>query len=280
MQLADLTFGKLYFTNAGPLEYVPQPYNLFACVFWMFGLYLTVVNVAMTFLFRYNILCRDKRSYLRTFIKIYVICVVLIAVQSGLGFVCFETNEGSHHYTLELKSNGLFAVETPPFSVVDASTIKGAIHLVNTNLITTASYVVVFWTGTRIHRMLRASRMHMSSATIAVQKQLTMILCLQSFYPFVMLAVPIFLAAGLPLFGLKSRGLGLILCCLVTGLPLINAVTVIFVVPSFRRAVLFRSRPSTVMTTIADVSSKVETNRRAFYYPQRSNLNGASDKVL
>ncbi|KAI6195933.1 hypothetical protein M3Y94_01047600 [Aphelenchoides besseyi] len=197
-----------------------------------------------------------------------------------MGFVCFETNEGSQHYTLELKANGLFAEETPPFSVVDASTFKGAVHLANTNLITTASYVVVFWTGTRIHRMLRASRMHMSSATLAVQQQLTMILFLQAFYPFVMLALPIFLAAGLPLFGLKARGLGLILCSLVSVLPLANAVTVIFVVPTFRRVVLFRSRRTSVMTTIADVSSKVETNGRAVHYTQQNTLNGPSNTVI
>ncbi|KAI6202634.1 hypothetical protein M3Y99_01867800 [Aphelenchoides fujianensis] len=212
--LADLTFGKLYFTNAGPLERIPQPFSLAACVFWMFGLYLTVLNVAAVFAYRYNVLVRNKRDYLRKFALIYAQFVVLIAVQAALGFVCFETNLGAPHYAADLKANGMFAENTPPFSVVDAAT-----------------------------------------------------------YPFLFLATPIFLAAGLPLFGLKASGLGLILCSMVTLLPLLNAITVIFVVPSFRHAVLMRAHRMAPMTGTGDLSSKLADPRSQRYTHDLDALN-------
>jgi hypothetical protein len=65
-------------------------------------------------------LCKERRSYLKEFALIYAACCVYIGVQSILGFFCFETNEGDPKYLKELQQNGLFAENTPPFSVVDA----------------------------------------------------------------------------------------------------------------------------------------------------------------
>jgi hypothetical protein len=69
---------------------------------------------------RYYVLCKDKHGYFRKFALIYASCCVLIGVQSVLGLFCFETNEGDPKYLMELKQNGLFSEDTPPFSVVDA----------------------------------------------------------------------------------------------------------------------------------------------------------------
>lgn len=70
----------------------------------------------------------------------------------------------------------------PPYHLINSKfqfTFKGAFHLTNTNFITTLCYVVVFWTGNQIHRTLRESRQRMSSSTLSVQRQLTIILLLQ-----------------------------------------------------------------------------------------------------
>jgi hypothetical protein len=84
--------------------------------------YLLLVNAAMTFLYRYNVLCQQNALTMRRFSQIYAAVSAYVSVQCILCYFTAEDTKGDFYQVIS--QNLLFAEDTPTVNVYDAVSLK------------------------------------------------------------------------------------------------------------------------------------------------------------
>lgn len=118
------------------------------------------------------------------------------------------------------------------------------------------SYAVIFYTGRKICSKLRESQNIMSQQTRLAQQQLSKILMIESAIPFLVMGVPITFVIASVIIGFNIPLIGLAMATMASCIPLVNAICIIFIVPSYRRCFVqmfcFKSQKSTKTESTAD----------------------------
>ncbi|CAD5222368.1 unnamed protein product [Bursaphelenchus xylophilus] len=110
------------------------------------------------------------------------------------------------------------------------------IHLLNSVFIITTAYIVTYVYYRKTQKYLQRYEANVRPATLKAQKQVGMILALQALYPMIVLGIPIIIGNLVPIIGINSSTLGNVLISIVHTTPILNAVSIIIFVPSYRRA--------------------------------------------
>lgn len=109
--------GFVYFITTGLFTHSQNPYPILAIALWLYSLYIVTINVGMQFLYRYNIVCMAKKWSSLKFFFIYCLASLYPLWMSVSYVLVFEgvTKE----YTKELKTNPMYAFETPSYAACD-----------------------------------------------------------------------------------------------------------------------------------------------------------------
>ncbi|KAI6189609.1 hypothetical protein M3Y97_00027200 [Aphelenchoides bicaudatus] len=237
MPLADMVDGKLFLINSGYFAHAQQPLSIIVFSCWLYTLYLLLVNAAMIFFYRYNVLCKQKSLSLWRFGKTYAAISAYVVIQCVLCYFTAEDSSGNRFQQI-IAQNLLFAEDTPTVNVYDATKLVPVLHLLHGNFICSCLYGTIIFTGYKVHKTLAFSRRFMSRNTINVQNQLTKIMVLQAVYPLISLVTPILLYCTGPLFHVTLPFVGLFLSVTVSLIPIVNSLTTCVIIPSFRRSIL------------------------------------------
>ncbi|KAI6230830.1 hypothetical protein M3Y99_01028000 [Aphelenchoides fujianensis] len=228
--------GGLYFMSGYFLEWVPQPYAAYLANAWMFGLLLSVASVPIPVplplphprqgphalrpgtrgrpvgarrLHRRSLLLRSSR----------------LSHNRG-GAESVDPNAFIH--------DPLWFNDVPVFSHGFVRDLPVQIDFCGTQSVVVLSYIVIFYTGYKIFAKLKESERVMSRPTRLAQAQLTKILLLESTIP-LMTCFPITYCIFTTSYNINIPLAGLMMSTMASTIPLVNACSIVLIVPSYRR---------------------------------------------
>ncbi|CAD5208491.1 unnamed protein product [Bursaphelenchus xylophilus] len=116
-------------------------------------------------------------------------------------------------------------------------------------------YIMLAYFGLRIVRVMAKSSV--VSSTAKAQRHVVRVIVLQAIYPAILNVLPIFLVAFLNLFGVTSPLAPYFAAASFQLMPILNTLTIVFLIPSYRRAAISTIRPiaSTTTNTVELISS-------------------------
>ncbi|KAI6212903.1 7TM GPCR, serpentine receptor class j (Srj) family-containing protein [Aphelenchoides besseyi] len=258
--VVDMKDGGLYFFSGYFVENIPQPYASYMHNLWMFGLLLSVVNVPVQFLFRYLILVKNKTLNGLELLGVMLVPAVLIAIHCYYGAtVAYSiTDEERNELLPSLQNDPLWFHDVPVFSHGFVKNRPVQIDFCGTQGVVVISYIVIFWTGRAIYNKLKSSEKIMSRPTRLAQAQLTKILLIESMIP-ISTCFPITYCIFTVSYGINIPLVGLSMATMASSIPLVNAICIIFIVPSYRRFI-FRLLPQRYRPTVHTEVTQVFTS--------------------
>ncbi|CAD5233523.1 unnamed protein product [Bursaphelenchus xylophilus] len=238
-QFVDMQDGNLFMLNTGPIGQIPQPYSSMITFSWLFSLLLTVVTVPIQFLYRYSQLCLRNPLQFWHYVLIFGGFILAIALHCAAGVLVFETNPAVlREYEHLLRRNPLFHDNVPVFTLGVKDSPKAALHMLDCIFIVAVAYSIVIYCALKTIKKLRVAKESMSRTTLAAQRQLTVIMIIQGLNPLIIINTPIFVAVLFTLFNVTLQGISYFITPIIAFIPIVNSLSVICIVPSFRRFVL------------------------------------------
>lgn len=113
----DVRFGLMYFVNTGLFENVPNPYAIILISLWLSGVYVTIINVLMQFLYRYNIMCMKRKLSNYEFLAIYCVAIIYSFTHGFAAMVCFD--QMNDDYTKVLQTHPMYHFNTLSYTAGD-----------------------------------------------------------------------------------------------------------------------------------------------------------------
>ncbi|CAD5233504.1 unnamed protein product [Bursaphelenchus xylophilus] len=258
MMIVEIRAGKMYFITTGPFIHSAYPYNMLMCALWLTGMYVTIMTIMVQFVYRYNALCKSGLSATR-FVFTYCLGMTWCIGQGFAAFLCFEpANEAD---TRTLQGHPLYSFNTPTFVTGDTENLGPIVHFASSQLSVVVLYVIIIYTGRKIHKVLHSGDLSMSKSTKEAQKKLNKVMALQATYPGVIVGLPVVVATVMAQLKMDAAWTGMYLVTSVSTIPVINAITVLLVIPSFRKriGVGSKSMGSVLTTNATDLKSETTT---------------------
>ncbi|CAD5233502.1 unnamed protein product [Bursaphelenchus xylophilus] len=241
MMTVEVMGGKLVFLNMGPFEHYGHPFNMIMGCLWLGGMYTTILTLGMQFIYRYYALCKEPLPPTK-FAMIYMVGLCVCFADSFSGFFIFESI--SEENTKMVQQHPMYSNDTPGYMIDDPSKLAQSIHTFCSQMIVVWVYAVIYYTGKRIGQKLKEADGVMTTSTRDAQKQLNRVMILQAAYPAVIVALPIIMATILAQLQFNMRWCGMYLVPSISLIPIANSLTILFLIPSFRRRILgsFKNR--------------------------------------
>ncbi|CAD5233497.1 unnamed protein product [Bursaphelenchus xylophilus] len=232
MMVVEVKGGLLYFITLGPFSHSGYPYNFLMCSIYLAGLYMVFFSIGLQFIYRYFALCRSHLTIFQ-FSMLFVATTAYCALEAFTGFLVFdgETPEG----TELIREHPMYMHDTPTYIIVDPRKPAAKLHILSTQLNVIFMYIVIFYTGRKINSKLREASKSMSQSTKNAQRQLTRVMVLQAVYPTIIICIPTMVATVFTQLRMDAAWAGLYMVPCATLVPFVNSVTLLLVIPSFRR---------------------------------------------
>ncbi|KAI6202457.1 hypothetical protein M3Y96_00951000 [Aphelenchoides besseyi] len=233
--IVDVERRMMFFISDSPLK--PQSYvmrQIFA-MSWCVGSFILTINVPLQFIYRYSLLCLSSPLRPRQLLGIYCAMLAYVCIHTATFFLTVEPDNND----LEpiLRENPVFADEKLEYVVWNGNHIANSLQFADVQLITFGCYAIIGWTGYKTQKKLTESISTMRSSTVAAQRQMTKLMIMQAAYPFVALVFPLAFGCLMTLFGVSAGWGNQIMVLAISLIPILNAFSVILVIPSFRRAI-------------------------------------------
>ncbi|CAD5230699.1 unnamed protein product [Bursaphelenchus okinawaensis] len=235
MMVVEVKGGIIYFMTMGIFQHSPYPLNMIMGCLWLMAMYVTILTLGMQFIYRYYALCKTALTP-AWFIFYYCIGLSVCFCDGFVGLFIADGN--TEYYTNLIKEHPMYTNDTPGYMVIDPANLPALLHTMMSQCIVVSTYVVIFYTGGKINQKLNEASGSMSASTKDAQKQLNRVMILQAFYPAVIAALPIIVATVLAQFKFDTLWCGFYLAPSISLIPIANSVTILFVIPSFRRRIV------------------------------------------
>uniref|UniRef100_A0A1I7SHX1 G protein-coupled receptor n=2 Tax=Bursaphelenchus xylophilus TaxID=6326 RepID=A0A1I7SHX1_BURXY len=232
--IVEIRAGKMWFITTGPFIHSGYPYNMLMSSLYLSGMYVTIMTIMVQFVYRYEVLCKNTTS-MKKFFKLYALGIIWSVVQGFLTWPCFDPP--SEEDTAILKSHPMYTFDTPTYVNGDVKNLSTMIHFTSSQVVIILLYVVVVITGRRIHKVLNSEQVKMSKNTRDAQSKLTTVMLLQATYPGIIVGTPVFIGCGMAQMKMDVLWSGMYFVTSISFIPIANALTVLLVIPSFRRRI-------------------------------------------
>ncbi|KAI6198004.1 hypothetical protein M3Y94_01293300 [Aphelenchoides besseyi] len=235
MEMVDVERRMMFFISDSPLK--PQSYvmrQIFA-MSWCIGSFILTINVPLQFIYRYSLLCLSSPLRPRQLLGIYCAMLAYVCIHTATFFLTVEPDDNNLESIL--RENPVFADEKLEYVVWNGNHIVNSLQFADVQVITFGCYAIIAWTGYKTQKKLTESISTMRSSTVAAQRQMTKLMIMQAAYPFVTLVFPLAFGCLMTLFGVSASWGNQIMVLAISLIPILNAFSVILVIPSFRRAI-------------------------------------------
>uniref|UniRef100_A0A1I7SI53 G protein-coupled receptor n=2 Tax=Bursaphelenchus xylophilus TaxID=6326 RepID=A0A1I7SI53_BURXY len=235
--VVEIKGGVCFFLPLGPFRHSPYPYNFLMASLFLGAVYTTVLTLGMQFVYRYCALCRTPLT-VPQFAAMYFAGVSSMFAASFASFFVFRGVTPQD--TEILRQHPAYQEDTPVYMAVDPTSVRSTAHLIFTQVIIFGVYVVIVYTASKINKKVRDATAGMSKYTRKAHRQLNKVMIMQALYPGILLGTPVIVACVGVEFRLDVPWLGIYLVPSASLLPIVNAITVMTVIPSIRKRVFGR----------------------------------------
>ncbi|CAD5211603.1 unnamed protein product [Bursaphelenchus xylophilus] len=238
MQTIQMHDSGLFFFNNNPLLiHISSNTAMILSALWLMGIYIAITNIGFQAYHRYNVVCKSnvvsERAVFQSFLLICVVCgvfcsTVLLTWEHGR----FPGSE----YEKELnRSAGILSRTNIEFSVADPRIAVGAFHLLGSQMVIMITYSCVIYSCFQIYKILKNEASSMSALTRKANKKLNQVMIIQALFPFILIGFPfVFVVLG-TIFQLQTVFIAELMALSITLLPIANALTLLTVIPNYRR---------------------------------------------
>ncbi|CAD5220340.1 unnamed protein product [Bursaphelenchus okinawaensis] len=234
MMIVEIRGGKMFFMTVGYFSNSPYPYNALMTSLWLTGMYVTIMTVMVQFVFRYYTLSKHGMTILQL-MGVYSLGMTWALSQGFAAFICFD--DVSPADTKIIRTHPMYAKDTPQYMSGDTSNFGAIAHFMCSQVSILVMYCIIIFTGRRIYKLLNTD-VEMSQNTRNAQKKLNMVMTLQATYPGLIVGLPVVVATGLAEAKYDIEWGGIYFVTSISCIPIINSLTVLVVIPSFRRRIL------------------------------------------
>ncbi|CAD5233501.1 unnamed protein product [Bursaphelenchus xylophilus] len=276
MMVVEVKGGLMYFITLGPFSHYPNPAGKVMGALFLTGLYMVIATLGMQFVYRYYALCKTPLT-LTQFSLIYLVVTVYCVSDAAIGGFIFDGEDVER--TRMIQEHPMYTHNTPTYMIVDPRKPSHSVHLVFSQLIVVVVYVVVIYTSRKINEKLKKASETMSSSTRDAQRQLNRVMILQATYPAIIVGCPVLMATGFTQLHLDILWCGLYLVPSVSLIPIANSVTMILVIPAFRKRLLsclslrkVKVKSSGAFTTTDITRKTTETPSQSRMEPNETHL--------
>ncbi|CAD5233505.1 unnamed protein product [Bursaphelenchus xylophilus] len=224
MMIVEIRAGKMYFITTGPYIHSTYPNNMLMCALWLTGMYVTIMTIMVQFVYRYYALCKNGLSVAK-FALLYCLGMTWCV---GQGFASFAN-------------------------------LGPILHFCCSQISIVVLYVIIVTTGRRIQKVLNSDTLNMSTNTKDAQKKLNKVMALQATYPGLIVGLPVLLATIMAQLKMDVSWSGMYIAPSISAIPIINAITVLLVIPSFRKRIMGSGNVTTsAISTVPETSSRAD----------------------
>ncbi|CAD5230701.1 unnamed protein product [Bursaphelenchus okinawaensis] len=258
MVVIEVKRGKMFVMINGPFRHSLYPIPHLLMSLYMMGMFAIIMTIMVQFIYRYYALCKRPMT-MTEFVGLYAVGWIWALIEGFSGFVIFDV--ATDENTAIIEKHPLYAYDTPVYITGDVSVNTCIlIQAFFSELAIVSMYVVIIITGRRIHAKLNSNSLNMSKSTKEAQNKLNRVMALQAIYPGVIIGIPICMASVAVQFKMDMPWAGYYIVTSISSMPVINAITVLVGIPSFRRRIFFhvRRREVTVYSSSANVVSHSE----------------------
>ncbi|CAD5220420.1 unnamed protein product [Bursaphelenchus okinawaensis] len=149
----------------------------------------------------------------------------------------------------------MYAVDTPEYMVGNGDNLEVVAHFFGTQVINVVAYIVIFIVHHRITRHLKDQGAKLSSSSAYSQRRLSLVMKLQAIYPGLVFGIPCFFATTMTQLKMDVGWSGLYIATSISLLPVVNSLTMLFVIPSFRGRLLRRNVTKNRSSKSSEVAS-------------------------
>ncbi|CAD5227773.1 unnamed protein product [Bursaphelenchus xylophilus] len=200
-----------------------------------FFIFINILIVPIQFYFRYIVVCQRNYNF-RMVLKPLLIALVYVFLHAAMIQRTFEFR--NEVYDEILVEQGL-DVKRVKYMVGDISKHHLLLYyMLNGLFMACLTYLLVGAYYCLTRRRLRKLKFSLSESTKRAQRQVGQIATIQAIYPMLCICTPCIMICTAPLIGLKSQLFGCICSTLSHIFPVLNALSVIICVPSYRRKTL------------------------------------------
>ncbi|CAD5213712.1 unnamed protein product [Bursaphelenchus xylophilus] len=206
----------------------------------------TILCIAVHFWYRYDVVCNSKhwshKKYLLRYLSLFsIIFIYFVASQFAV--------EDMKDYKEVLQRLDDYKNDTPVFCVYDLNHLPSVLSITFYQFIHSAFYCIAIYFGIKVIRQIRLVDPTVQRSLHA-QRYMIRVLVLQALYPMFLLSLPASLMIIIAYFGYTTISWFYVLSILLQSLPLLNSLSVIFLVPAFRR--LFTGQPINPTRTVSN----------------------------
>ncbi|CAD5233499.1 unnamed protein product [Bursaphelenchus xylophilus] len=235
MMVVEVKGGLMYFLTLGPFSHGSNLTGKVMGSLSLTVLYMVIATLGIQFIYRYYALCKTPLT-LTQFSLIYLAVTVYCVIDAAIGGFIFDGEDVER--TRMIQEHPMYMHDTPTYMIVDPKNPIHSVHVVFSQLIVVVVYVVVIYTSRKINEKLKEASAGMSKPTRDAQRQLNRVMVLQATYPAIIVGCPVIVATVFAQLHLDVLWCGLYLAPSVSLIPIANALTMILVIPTFRRRLL------------------------------------------
>ncbi|CAD5214206.1 unnamed protein product [Bursaphelenchus xylophilus] len=242
------------FTHNPLLQNAPNTVIDFVIISNTYFMSLVPPNTAIHFWYRYNILCRGVIWSRTRYCLTYLASVVFLTCFSSMFF--WLKMPMSADSVKELRDNGFFVGQPVPRHDITKS--SELINMVGTAMYisnNTIYYLIMFYFGYKIMMKMREYSKRAINTTEKAQQKVVRVMVLQAIYPLILFLLPNFVIGIFVLFGFNFEDLSYVAGATVELMPILSTLTVILLVPSYKRQIWART------PTMVSSNTSMDANR-------------------
>ncbi|CAD5213425.1 unnamed protein product [Bursaphelenchus okinawaensis] len=239
------------------LQYLPTTVARLGFTLNIGALLLVPANLSVHFWYRYNILCNIQACGKRRYVRQYAMFGIWVLVHMVVFYYHVTVTHKDEHYKY-IMVNRMYHYEVPSILGFEKKTPLGMMLMLDAQVMFIVQYSFILYYGYKIIKKMKEKRMLNMSSTQKAQQYVIRVMFVQALYPFLVFFLPITLLMICIRQDYNVEKLGYAAYGLMQLFPLLNCLSILLLVPSYRRKLMNEDT-----TLIRSTIQKMMTNRRS-----------------